>query len=100
VWIVPHGLGNIYGENKYPVNQLKLGKKGRRVKSQEHTHRDKNMAAEDEWLVPGPSHTHQDKVLLFLILSLLATTQIQPLEIMRIVRGPLTHDSGARCLPT
>jgi len=59
---VPHGLGNIYGEDKYPIDQLKLGKKGRRVKSQEHIHRDENMAAEEEWLVPGPSHAYQDKV--------------------------------------
>jgi len=50
--------GNIYGENKHPIDQLKLGKKSRRAKSQECTHRDENMATEDKRLVPGLSHVH------------------------------------------
>ena len=46
---IPHHPGNIYGEDRHPIDQLKnIGKWNRRARSQECARKETNLAIEGE----------------------------------------------------
>lgn len=60
---MPCCVGNIYGEDRHPIDQLKnTGKQNRRTRSQEYARKETNPAIEEEQQgYSSPSYTHQNK---------------------------------------
>ena len=53
---VPRQPGNIYGEQRHPIDQLNMGRWSKRSQNQERTRQTESTDATEQQQVPGPSH--------------------------------------------